>query len=187
MEDSEIIEMLNNRDQNGVKELTDKYGAVCGAVAVNILHNYEDAKECVNDALMKVWETIPPKKPKYLCGYFAAITRNLAINKYRFEHRTKRGGGAILQLFEEFDCCICTKTSVESETEKKEIVTAINRFLEKLNANSRKMFVKRYFLFEKPSEIAKEMGTTENTVSVSLSRTRDKLKKYLEREGYEIE
>ena len=39
MEDTEIIKMFNDRNELAVKELTDKYGAVCGAVANNILHN----------------------------------------------------------------------------------------------------------------------------------------------------
>ena len=187
MEDTEIIKMFNDRNELAVKELTDKYGAVCGAVANNILHNPEDAKECLNDALMRVWETIPPKNPKYLCGYLTAITRNFAINKYRHDHREKRGKGEVLQLFEEFDTYVVTKNPVESEAEKKEAAKTINKFLEKTSANARKMFVKRYFLCEKVEDIAREMDTTENTVYVSLSRTRSRLKKYLEKKGYGIE
>ena len=80
-----------------------------------------------------------------------------------------------------------TKNPVESEAEKKEAAKAINKFLEKTSANARKMFVKRYFLCEKVEDIAREMDTTENTVYVSLSRTRSRLKKYLEKEGYGIE
>lgn len=58
MEDDEIIELFLARKEEAIKAASDKYGSLCRSIAFNILHSAEDAKECVNDTMLKAWETI---------------------------------------------------------------------------------------------------------------------------------
>ena len=48
------------------------------------------------------------------------------------------------------------------------------------------IFVRRYWYFYTISEIAAEYGFGESKVKMVLSRTRKKLKVYLEKEGVEL-
>ena len=59
----------------------------------------------------------------------------------------------------------------------------INRFLETLDAESRKIFVRRYFWAEPVKELAGNLNISEGKVKSQLFRMRAKLKMHLEKEG----
>lgn len=59
----------------------------------------------------------------------------------------------------------------------------LDRFLDELPAETRKIFVRRYFYMSPVKEIADEYGLSESKVTVTLFRTRGKLKSVLEKEG----
>ena len=63
MLDEEIIELFFRRSELALKELKTKYGKMCLQTSYNILGNYFDAEECVNDSYLGVWNAIPPTKP----------------------------------------------------------------------------------------------------------------------------
>ena len=67
-----------------------------------------------------------------------------------------------------------------------ELKEAINRFAEQLPERECDLFVRRYFFAEEIPAIARRYQMTENNVTVSLSRIRKKLRKYL-KEGEYIE
>lgn len=69
MEDSRIIDLFYERSEQAIAELSKKYGAVCNRVAGNILRNSLDVEECVNDAYLGAWNTIPPRRPEPLLAY----------------------------------------------------------------------------------------------------------------------
>lgn len=50
MEDTRIIELFFERDQQAIRELDTKYGKICHKLSYNIVNNRYDAEECVNDA-----------------------------------------------------------------------------------------------------------------------------------------
>ena len=66
MTDTDIIDMYFARDQRAVEETQKRYGGYCYSIAQRMLDNKEDSEECVNDALLSVWNSIPPNKPQYL-------------------------------------------------------------------------------------------------------------------------
>lgn len=186
MEDNEIIRLFFDRDEAAISEVSRKYGGFCRSIARNILNNAEDSEECVNDTYMRAWESIPPKKPSVLCAYLGRITRNLALGKIRFAECEKRGGGEKDLSFDELDEFISGKYSVELETERKEFIGAINSFLDKLPERDQRLFVERYWGCFKLAEIAKRYGMSQNGVSENLARTRQRLKKYLLKRGFDI-
>lgn len=184
MEDGKIIAMFFERNESALKAVFQKYGGLCYTVSDNILHNAEDSKECVNDTMLKAWNTIPPQKPKSLSAYLAKIARNLALDKYRFYHRKKRS--CFTEILEEVEEIFISEDSVEQEAYRKEIVNAINKFLGKLSDKKRRIFLGRYWFCESVSDLAKKYKSSENAVSVTLSRTRRELKDYLRKEGFDI-
>ena len=82
MEDDRIIELFFERSEQAIAELSRKYGTVCNRIAQNILNDRLDSEECLNDAYLSVWNSIPPQRPDSLAGYVCSFVRNLALKKY---------------------------------------------------------------------------------------------------------
>lgn len=76
--------------------------------------------------------------------------------------------------------------SVERAVDRRELVRAIDTFLERLPAGKRRIFVCRYWYFDPVSDIASRFGMTENHVSVTLNRLRLKLHNYLQERGFDL-
>ena len=184
MEDRQIVELYFQRDTAAIQESDNKYGSYCFAIADNILHNNEDAEECVNDTWLGAWNAMPPQKPIRLRMFLAKITRNLSFDRFSARSAQKRGGGEIHLVLDELAECIACETDIENDYLAKELEQCIRLFVRKLPARDGNVFVRRYFFTESIATIAKRYGMTENSVMVVLSRTRKKLKAHLEREGY---
>ena len=186
MEDREIINLYWERNSNAIKETASKYGGYCKSIAKNILGNNEDAEECVNDTYLNTWNSIPPNRPNILSTYLGKITRNLSFDRFRHRHADKRGGGEIELVLDELGECVSGADSVEQEVEKKELVRAINSFLDTLSQEKCNIFLCRYWYALPVSEIATRFGMSEGNVSVTLNRIRSKLKNYLKERGYDL-
>ena len=184
MTDEKIIHLFTTRDQRGVVEIHKKYGGYCFKIANSILENQEDAKECVNDTLMKTWNSIPPAKPNHLKLFVAKITRNLAFNVYKAKHALKRGGGETEAVLEELQECIAGNHDVEAHMAAEELKKTINDFVRTLPEREGNIFIRRYFYVEPIKAIAGRYLLSESNVRVILNRTRAKLKERLEKEGY---
>lgn len=185
LEDSKIIELFFARAEQAIAELSAKYGTVCGRIARNILKNTLDAEECVNDTYLAAWNTIPPEKPNPLRTYIFRIVRNISIAKYHANTSVKRNSYYDVAL-EELESCLIASGTVEQESEVNELSRLIDSFLDTLDKESRIMFVRRYWYSDSISAIAEMFQISSNNVSVRLSRIRQKLKKYLKKEGFEI-
>lgn len=184
MEDSEIVKLFQSRNEQAISHAYQKYGKYCGAVAMNILKNREDSDECVNDTMMKAWESIPPEQPRNLAGFLAKITKNTAIDRYNYARAEKRGGGEVPLIFDELSECIPDNSSVEKALEQKELTAAVNDFLKNLPENKRDLFVLRYWYCLSVSEAAERVGLSANNAAVTLARIRKSLLEYLGKRGY---
>lgn len=101
MNDEQIIELYWSRSERAISETSKKYGKYCNCIAFQILQNKQDSEECVNDTYMKAWEIIPPQRPNRLSTFLGKITRNLVLNRYRYDTAKKRGSGQVLFALEE--------------------------------------------------------------------------------------
>lgn len=178
MDDSKIIALFFERSQQGISELSEKYGKLCMKVAVNILKNEEDSKECVNDAYLALWNTIPPERPDRLSSYLLKIVRNTAIKKYHSNTAVKRNSfyDTALQELEEV---LRAAETPEGELDMKELTEAVNTFLGTISKENRIFFIRRYFFGDAVKSIAELTGNSPHFVTVRLSRTREDLRKYL--------
>lgn len=181
MEDLDIVNLIYNRNEIGIAELKTKYNELLYSLALSILKNNADSEESVNDTYLKIWRTIPPYKPTYLKSFVCKITRQISIDKYRANHRKNE------ESLNEIDYEISSSYSLDDEFYKNELVNYINLFLEKLDIETQILFIRRYFLNESVKSLSTRFNISETNISVKLSRVRNKLKKYLELEGYKIE
>jgi RNA polymerase sigma-70 factor (ECF subfamily) len=182
MDDREIINLFFERSEQAIIELSKKYGGVCRKISQNILNNSLDAEECVNDAYLGAWNSIPPKEPNPLLTYVCRIVRNLSIKKYHSNAAMKRNSYYDIAL-DELEDCIGDTNTVESDYSAQELAEMINHFLDTLDKDSRVMFVRRYWFSDPLPEIAAIFNISNHNASVRLFRTREKLHKYLEKEG----
>lgn len=182
VDDKRIIELYFKRDEAALKETSDKYGRLCLYIAKNILENELDAEECVNDAYLRAWQSIPPTNPRSLGAYISKITRNLALDRYDSKKAQKRASGGDVP-FDELEAVISDKSgTVDDEVMMRE---CINSFLYSLDKKKRIVFVQRYFYMCTLEEIAKNNGIKMINLKVMLYRLREKLKKHLALYGFD--
>lgn len=184
MEDSRIVELYWDRDPQAITHSKEKYGIYCFSVADHILSNWEDSEECVNDTWLHAWNKMPPHRPDALRMFLAKITRRVAFNRFKANSAQKRGGGQMPLILEELVECVSDETDVEDSVIAKELGESIRRFVGALPAREGDIFARRYFFAESVSEIGEKYGLSANYVSVTLSRTRKKLKQHLIKEGF---
>jgi len=174
MEDAEIVAMLWQRRESALNEIIRRYGRMLKNFAGRILPTAQDAEECVNDALLDIWNTVPAKRPASVASYAAMLTRRRAIDRIRRLTAKKRGGGVYLIALEELgDCIPDTAPSYEDTGALRE---AIDSFLSGLSKEDRMIFMGRYFALESIESLAESCGVTKNTINIRLSRMRKKLK-----------
>lgn len=183
MEDSAIIELFFARSEHAIVELEEKYGYICKKASANILNSELDVEECVNDAYLATWNTIPPKNPEHLLGYVCKLVRNLSLKRYHSNTAQKRNSFYDATLDEFAECIPATKT-IEEEVLVKELSQQINKFLASLGQKNRILFVRRYWYGDSVSEIGEYVHMRSNHVSVRLSRIRKKLHEFLRKEGF---
>lgn len=183
--DIELIRLYQAGAEGAIAESERRYGAYCLKIALNVLGNAEDARECVNDVWLKAWNGIPAAPPVDLQAFFGKLTRELAIDRWRRNHSEKRGGGEVALCLDELSECIPANGSVETAAEQKELAHVLSRFLSTLDEVPRRVFVCRYWYFDTVPEIAARFGFSRSKVSSMLHRTRKQLKSYLKECGYD--
>ena len=180
MEDQEIVELYWKRDENAILHTQKKYEGACLTIAKNIVKNHQDAEECVNDSYLKVWNSIPPERPRSFFAFLSRIVRNVSLDRYRFNTAEKRSREADV-LFSELEECLADSAVVDMNEEG--VVDALNRFLKTMEKTNRLLFVRRYFYMDSNETLASTFAMSENVIRQRLYRMRENLKKFLEEEG----
>lgn len=184
MDEREILALLEARSETALDRLTERYAPLCRQIAREILDSPEDAEECWNDALLRLWNSVPPVKPVSLSAYLCKIVRNEALGRLRREHAQKRGGKNYILALDELQECLPSRNSTEELVDALALRKAIEDFLWRLPPRDCEAFLQRYFYVRPVKEIAKALGSTRVAVSASLSRSRKKLSAYLTKEGF---
>lgn len=184
MTDNQIIDLFWNRNEDAIAATDAAYGRKLRSLSGRILQNPEDAEEIVNDTYMKTWDSIPKARPQHFYAYIAAICRHLSLNLLNWNQAAKRKA-EIVSITEELEQCI-PDLGQERSADSKEIISALNGFLDTLPKDSRLIFIRRYWYADSVAAIARRYGMTESKVKMQLLRTRNKLQSHLEKEGIQV-
>ncbi len=184
--DTDIVDLLFARREDGLNHMAKRYGKDCHRIARNVLGSEQDAEECVNDTYIKVWNSIPPARPKALRAFILTVTRNLAIDKLR----TNRAGRRIPA-----DICIPLSEleehlegiAISDEHRTEDLRRIINEFLDSLSKKDAALFVRRYWYLDSVRRLSEISGYSENNVYQRLFVMRKKLRDRLIKEGCEYE
>lgn len=126
MDDKELIRLYESRDERAIVGTAEKYGSYCRSIGANILHSSEDCEECFDDALMKLWESIPPEKPRDLGAYLATAMRNLALSRYRKRTAQKRSGDQVALALDELSEVLPDRSDVAEQLDADELMQGVN-------------------------------------------------------------
>lgn len=185
MEDRQILDLFLARAEEAIAALDEKYGRLSYRIAMNMLGNASDAEECRADTNLAVWNTVPPHEPDPLMPYVGRIARNLAVDRYRYNHAARRCGEGEV-LLSEIEEIVSGTDSAGDEAEANAIAAAISDFLRTQRAEDRRLFVRRYWYGDGVDSIAADLGITAGSASVRLHRMRQKLRTFLEKRGISV-
>ena len=184
IEDQRIIELFSERNETAIKETELKYGRLCYLIAYNILGNAEEAEQCVNDTLLSVWNKIPQTTPGNLKAFVCRVAGNTALKRLEYNTAEKRSSNAAVSLTELEE--IIPDNRFPPDKTPEDVSKLISDFLRRQKPEIRKVFVRRYWYFDSVSDIAARFSFSESKVKSMLFHTRNKLKKFLMKEGIDI-
>lgn len=181
MEDKKIVELYWARNEEAITQTSVKYGGMMHATSKSIVGSHEDAEECVNDAYLAAWNSMPENRPTYLGGYMARIIRNISLNRYDRNHAVKRQGVQV--AFEELEECLADLQTPAEQYEQGCLKEVLDSFLESLDEQKRVIFLRRYFFTDSIAEIAQRMQMSEGKIKSILFRLRGQLAETLKEAG----
>lgn len=146
MEDKDIVDLYWKRDENAIKLTQEKYEKYLMKIAVNILGDYQESEQSVNDTYLAAWNSMPDNRPDILSVYLGKITRRISISIHRMKNRIKRGGSEFDLSYEELSDCMADKNSPGDELEAKELEREIVSFA--LNSGLSRFTLKNIPLME---------------------------------------
>ena len=185
MKDEQIVALYWDRNEDAIRETAQKYGAYLSKIAYNILSDLEDSQECVNDTYLKAWNSMPTLKPGVLSSYLGKIARQVSIDVFRRKRALKRYASEYALSLSELGDSFSDDSDPEQEADAILLDEAINTFLRTLSEEARNTFIGRYYFFDSLKDVAGYCGMPEATVKSMLYRTRQSLKAYLVKEGFE--
>ena len=186
MQDTEIVELYWNRDESAITETQNKYERYLTKIAYNVLADFEDSKESVNDTYFAAWNSIPPHRPNVLSVYLGKLTRRISIDNFRKRNREKRKASQYALSLEELGECVPVSDGPEQALDSQLLADAINKFLRSISEDARNAFIGRYYFLDPLKTVAGYCGMSEAKAKSLLFRTRCGLKEYLKKEGFDV-
>lgn len=186
MDDTQIIDLYFQRKESAIQETAAKYGAYLNQVSYNILRSREDTEEIVEDTYFAAWNAIPPTRPLVLKHFLSRITRNLSFSRLDYLMAKRRSSHMSLLLSELEESIPDERQNPEKLFDARETANVINCFLENLSREDCSVFLCRYFYNMSIPEISETYSLPQRHVKYRLSRMRQTLRQYLEKEGIQV-
>lgn len=178
----EYIVALEARDERVLALVQKSYGRLLRSLGKNLHMSDADTEECISDALLSLWNTIPPAKPTSVRTYLCRLMRSAAVDRIRYNSAEKRDGTVLLDTEHE----LADITDLEKNVIDRILLSEIlNEFLKEQTPKNREIFIRRYYEFDSTRSIAHDLFMTDAAVRKRLSRMRDELKELLGKWGYD--
>ncbi|OAA91028.1 sigma-70 family RNA polymerase sigma factor [Clostridium coskatii] len=181
--ETNYIEKLKKGDEKALDYIVDQHLPLVKGTVRKILMQFNDSgliEECINDVFLSVWNNADKFKGKVedFKKWIFAISKFKAIDYYR----TKiKGAEVVLDTIE-----ILGETSAEDELVILENKNEIMRLIDDLEPVDRKIFVLRFILGYKSTEIAEKLNITKAAVDNRIYREKRKLRKKLIKSNLEV-
>jgi len=185
-EPQELLAGLRAGDDGSYEELVRRYGGKMLSVAMRIMGNPEDARDCVQDAFLQAFKHIDRFEGRSsVWTWLHRIVVNSALLKLR--SRRRRPEGSLDDLMPDFDAYHCRieprgsgQESIETLVSRKETRDAVRRAIEELPEDYRNVLLLRDIVEFDTQETAQCLQINPGAVKTRLHRARAALKKLLE-------
>ena len=125
----ELLDRLVGRDESALSDVSDRWGRMLYGLAYRITGSAPDAEECVNDALLDLWQNPPVHGDTSLSAYVSALVRRRAVDRVRFNTANRRGGGDYACALDELDQCLADPNG-QADEDSMAIRDALQAFLD---------------------------------------------------------
>ena len=174
-EEKKLLELLQKKPNEGMKELMAKYMGYCYTIVRNRLPDFpqEDIEECVSDVFLDVYkykEKIDLEKGG-LRVFLAVVARRRAADRYH---------GALKKNSLPLEEGIANKEKGLPFEEKEVLLQAIRS----LGDPDEKILIWKFYYGYPTRKIAEALGMKENTVDQKVKRGLEKLRKTLGGGGF---
>lgn len=180
MTDEKLLELLKTNPAESFTYLVEEYTALVFTICKNTLVPFgtvEDAQECASDTFYKFYthiETVDLSKGS-IKGYLAVCAKRNAISLLR---KLKRESNVISIDDDENAITLESQVSTEKEFDKKAILKAVKS----LGEPDSEIILRRFYLGETASQIAKKLKMKPDAVQKKAKRAEEKLRRILEGE-----
>ena len=177
MRDAALLERLQQRDQDALNELTERYRSYVCTVLSNMLSGvgaWADVEELCSDVFLALWQHADELRAGSLKPWLGTVARNRAKSWLRVRRELPMDLDE-LELPDD-------GPSLEDEAGRKELAAAVRRAVDSLRPRDREIFLRYYFYLQPMEAIAAELGLAPASVRSRLSRGRALLRKKLEKE-----
>ena len=171
MRDQEIIRLLLERDERGIDELMKQYGSLIRYIIRPVVPDSEDAKECLSDVTMRIWDKIGlyDERKGGFSVWITAVTRNTALNFAKGLRRNPDSG----EIPQDTPSGGMTP---EEEVIQRERQAKLEAAIRSLSGTDKILFYRRYYYMQSVKQISAETGMTLKSVESRLYRLKQRLK-----------
>ncbi|RQP18660.1 MAG: RNA polymerase sigma-70 factor [Parapedobacter sp.] len=173
--DKELVTKLRQGDEVALSEIYERYWDRLFVVAANRLGDPQEAEECVQDVLYKLWrlrETLYIENDN-LSGYLAVSIRNQVFNRRLKRHRER------LRVAE-YETTDTGHPSPELVLIAKELQNRIDRAINNLPTQCRIVFELSRQEGKTVKQVANQLAISENTVKYHLKKANRDIRESLD-------
>ncbi|MBQ1257540.1 MAG: sigma-70 family RNA polymerase sigma factor [Clostridia bacterium] len=179
-EDDRLVEKALDGDARAFEILMEKHESKMYAVALRMCKNREDAQDCLQDAMLRIYKALPTFKGQSSFSTWAyRITMNTCLDDLR--RKKVRQAQSLDQMLEIGWAPVDENNSTEQHLENSELKRNLSRAIQTLPEEMRAAVVLRDVQGFSYEEIANMLSTNVGTVKSRISRGREKLREILSR------
>lgn len=173
------------KEKLNIEKIINDYSGLLYKVIKNNSYNLleEDIEEIITDTFFVIWKNY--KKMNLndkISNYLVGVCKNILFNKLR---KNKKQFNNV--NIEDYQNIINAKDDVENLFEDQDRMKFIENIINKMDKESKEIFIYFYYEQRKIREISKILDISESKVKTRLHRIRKKIKKELEKGGYRYE
>lgn len=177
VDESNLIDELKRKNPKALDYLVDRYSNLIFKAAYSVLNSKELSEECVNEVLLKIWDSVNSfnrDKSKFTT-WIIIVTKYTSIDCIRKEKKHSN----VISID---DVELKINDDVEEEMTSKELREKLLCEIKKMDNENKEIFIRRLFLAEPIREIGERLGITESAVSNRLLRGKKRLMKIFKEE-----
>ncbi|MGF9917512.1 RNA polymerase sigma factor [Paenibacillus ehimensis] len=170
-------------DADAFRELVDKYGNYLFQAVYGVLRSTKDAEDVTQEALLKIYASLPQYRYQGLKTWLTRIAVNKAIDFKRSQDRKKE------DLTDDWEGRTppepLQSSPVETQVIRRERSTYVRERLDRLPENYRDVVVAFYIEEKSYQQIAEEQQVAIKTVESKLYRAKQYMRKVWKEEEWE--